>query len=377
MFSKDAIALTRKLIAFNTVNPPGDEAEIARFIGSILTENGFFVDYIPYEDKRLQLVAEKGVSAGIPPLVFTGHFDTVPLGAQEWSFDPFGGEIKGDQLYGRGSSDMKGGLAAMIIAAIQAFQNGEPKEGIRLIFTAAEESGCHGAKQLVKTYDKIGQACGIVVGEPTANLPATGHKGAVYLNMTTSGKTAHSSMPHLGDNAIYKAARAILKVEKFDFCAEEDPLLGWPTVNVGKISGGLNLNSVPDFAGFTVDARTTTKVDHEEFLSKLKKEIGVEVTMETLVNLKAVTSNENDPFVQRVYAACGVGEAAPGYPKSLPYLTDGSVLQGAYGGVPTVILGPGQPEMAHQTNEFCSIAKLEEAVSIYRNIILNKGKNHE
>lgn len=374
MFSKDVIALTRKLIAFSTVNPPGHEAEIAKFIGGILAENGFFVDYIPYEDNRLQLVAEKGVSAGVPPIVFTGHFDTVPLGAQAWSADAFEGEIIGDKLFGRGSSDMKGGLAAMAIAAIGAFRNGKPKEGVRLIFTADEEPGCHGARHLVKAYGKLGQACGIVVGEPTANLPAIGHKGAVYLNLSTSGKTAHSSMPHLGDNAIYKAARAILKVEKFDFCAEEDPLLGWPTVNVGKISGGLNLNSVPDFAGFTIDARTTGKTDHEKFLTKLKEELGNEVSMETLVNLKAVTGDGNDPFVQRVYAACGAGEAAPGYPKSLPYLTDGSVLQGAYGGAPTVIFGPGQPEMAHQTNEFCSIAKLEEAVTIYKNIILNRQR---
>lgn len=375
MFSKDVIALTRKLVSFNNVNPPGNEAEIAQFIGGILKENGFLVNYISYEDKRLQLVAEKGISCSIPPLVFTGHFDTVPLGAQEWSANPFGGETIGDKLYGRGSSDMKGGLAAMIIAAIQAFHVGKPMEGVRLIFTAAEEPGCLGAKELVKTYDKLGQAYGIVVGEPTANQPAIGHKGAVYLNLTTSGKTAHSSMPHLGDNAIYKAARAILKVEKFDFCVEEDSLLGWPTVNVGKISGGLNINSVPDFASFTIDARTTNKVDHEKFLSKLKAEIGAEVTMETLINLKAVISDENAPFVQRVYAACGIGKSVPGYPKSLPYLTDGSVLQDAYGGVPTIILGPGQPEMAHQTNEFCSIAKLEEAVTIYKNIILNREKS--
>ena len=322
------------------------------------------------------MVAEKGISDETPPVVFTGHFDTVPLGVREWSVHPFDGEVKDGRLYGRGSSDMKGGLAAMVIAAVLSFEKRTPEGGVRLVLTAGEELGCHGAKQLVETAKSLGRARGIIVGEPTSNLPAIGHKGGLYLNLTTSGKTAHSSMPHLGDNAIYKAARAILKMEKFDFEADEDPLLGWPTINVGKVFGGLNLNSVPDSAGFTIDARTTAKVDHQKLLSKLKTVLGDEVSLETLVDLKAVTSNENDPFVQTVYAACGISGVTPGFPKALPYLTDGSVLQPAYGGVPTVILGPGEPEMAHQTDEFCFISKMEEAVTIYKNIILNGGGDH-
>ncbi len=372
----DVISFARKLISFNTINPPGNEAGAARFVGRFLAENGFAVEYIPYEKKRLHVVAEKGISDETPPVVFTGHFDTVPLGAREWSVHPFDGEVKDGKLYGRGSSDMKGGLAAMVIAAVLSFEKRTPEGGVRLVLTAGEELGCHGAKQLVETAKSLGRARGIIVGEPTSNLPAIGHKGGLYLNLTTSGKTAHSSMPHLGDNAIYKAARAILKMEKFDFEADEDPLLGWPTINVGKVFGGLNLNSVPDSAGFTIDARTTAKVDHQKLLSKLKTVLGDEVSLETLVDLKAVTSNENDPFVQTVYAACGISGATPGFPKALPYLTDGSVLQPAYGGVPTVILGPGEPEMAHQTDEFCFISKMEEAVTIYKNIILNGGGDH-
>jgi succinyl-diaminopimelate desuccinylase len=369
----DVISFARKLISFNTINPPGNEADAARFVGRFLAENGFAVEYIPYEKNRLHVVAEKGISDETPPVVFTGHFDTVPLGAREWSVDPFGGEVKNGKLYGRGSSDMKGGLAAMVIAAVLSFEETTPEGGVRLVLTAGEELGCQGAKQLVETSKNLGQACGIIVGEPTSNLPAIGHKGGLYLNLTTSGKTAHSSMPHLGDNAIYKAARAILKMEKFDFEVEEDPLLGWPTINVGKVFGGLNLNSVPDSAGFTIDARTTAKVDHQKLLSKLKTVLGDEVSLETLVDLNAVASNENDPFVQRVYAACGISGATTGFPKALPYLTDGSVLQPAYGGVPAVILGPGEPEMAHQTDEFCLVSKMEEAVTIYKNIILNGG----
>jgi succinyl-diaminopimelate desuccinylase len=374
MLFEDIISLTRKLVSFNTVNPPGNESGIAMFVGSILAENGFDVSYIPYETNRLQLIAEKGCNDTIPPVVFTGHFDVVPLGVKLWSVDPFGGEVKDDRVFGRGTSDMKSGLAAMIIAAIQAFKEGSPEGGVRLVFTAAEELGCHGAKNLAETYANLGKTRGIIIGEPTSNIPAIGHKGGLYLNLTTTGVTAHSSMPHLGDNAVYKVARAISKIEKFDFGVEPDPLLGLPTINVGKVFGGMNINSVPDYAGFTIDARTTTKVDHQMLLKQLKAELGDEVSVEVLVDLHAVSSKENDPFVQMVYEACGIPKGTKDFPKALPYLTDGSVLQAVYGGVPAVILGPGEPTMAHQTDEFCYVSRLEKAIAIYKNIIFNGGK---
>jgi succinyl-diaminopimelate desuccinylase len=369
--------LTRELIALDTVNPPGNEAPAARLVGKLLEANGFEIDYVSYGEKRLHVAAQKGCGKNSLPVVFTGHFDTVPLGAVQWETDPFGGEIMDGKIYGRGSSDMKGGVAAMVVAAIRAFEEGTPPEGVRLLFTAGEETGCQGAKHLVSTYKKLGRTKGIVVGEPTANIPVTGHKGGLYLNLTTNGRTAHSSMPHLGDNAIYKAARAILKAENFDFGEEKDPLLGYSTLNVGKMQGGINLNSVPDHAEFTIDARTTTKVNHNNLLERLKKELGEEVTIEILVDLPAVFSNESDLFVQSVYAACGVKIGQAGFPKSLPYLTDGAVLQPAYGCISTVILGPGQPEMAHQTDEFCFTENIEKAVEIYSNIILKGGINNE
>lgn len=373
MQAKDVIKLTQNLVAFNTINPPGNESELAKFIGNLLEENGFQVEYIPFEKNRLHLIAEKGISETKDPVVFSGHFDTVPLGARNWVFNPFGGEITDGKLYGRGSSDMKGGLACMIVAAILAFVKGTPESGIRLIFTSGEELGCQGAGHLVEIHKNLGKASGIVIGEPTNNIPAIGHKGGLYLKLETKGITAHSSMPQMGDNAIYKAARAISKVEKFDFGVEKDPLLGMPTINVGTISGGMNINSVPDHAEFTIDARTTTKVNHEKLLRELNLFLGVEVTIETLVNLQAVSTDENNPFVKMVYSHCGILRNNEGFPKSLPYLTDGSVLQVAYNNAPTIILGPGQPEMAHKTDEFCYTENLVRAVEIYKNIIL-KGE---
>jgi succinyl-diaminopimelate desuccinylase len=366
----DVFTLTSKLLTFNSINPPGNEEAIARYTGELLSANGFRIEYLVFEENRLHLIADKGLSLTKSPIVLSGHFDTVPLGNKKWSIDPFAGEIKDGKIWGRGSSDMKGGLAAMICASIQAFDESPPEGGIRLIFTAGEELGCIGVQQLFKILKDPGKASAIIVGEPTANLPAIGHKGALYLNAVTSGLTAHSSMPELGVNAIYKAAASILRARDFNFNAERDPLLGFPTINVGKMSGGMNINSVPDHAEFTIDIRSTTGSDHAKILAGLATELGNETTLETLVDLKPVSTKETDPFIQLVYDVCGIDRSGREYPRALPYLTDGSVLQRVYNGVPTVILGPGQPEMAHQTDEYCYLQKLEQSVNIYKDIIL-------
>jgi succinyl-diaminopimelate desuccinylase len=365
----DVLSLTQALLSFNTINPPGNEEEIARYAGRFLEDNGFRTEYHIFGEGRLHLVAERGLSDSRPPIILSGHFDTVPLGNKKWSVDPFGGQVGDDKVWGRGSSDMKGGLAAMMLASILAFEEAPPAGGIRLIFSAAEELGCIGIQQLAKTLKNPGNASAVIVGEPTSNHPYIGHKGALYLNAVTKGVTAHSSMPHLGDNAIYKAARSILKAKDFNFRAESDPLLGLPTINIGRMSGGMNINSVPDHAEFSIDIRSTSKVDHSELLSRLAEELGPDTSLETLVNMWSVFTDEKNPFVQLAYDICGVDREDKSLPKTLPFLTDGSVLQRLYKGVPTIIIGPGQPEMAHQTDEYCYINKLEESVKIYSEII--------
>ena len=377
MANIDVISLTRELISFNTINPPGNESEIATKLGLILANNGFDVSLPEYDTNRLHLVAEKGVSEPEAPLVLSGHFDTVPLGELSWTREPFSGETEGDRIYGRGSSDMKGGVAAMTVAAIEATAEFSPLGGIRLIFSAGEELGCQGVQQLVDTHKKLGQARAVIVGEPTANIPAIGHKGALYLRVTTQGKTAHSSMPELGDNAIYKAAKCISKIESFRFGVEKDMLLCYPSINVGKMQGGMNINSVPDHAEFSIDIRSTSMIEHHSVLERLFSELGKDVAIETLVDLNPVSTRETDPFVQLVYDVCQTDRQDDTWPRSLPYLTDGSVLQPFYGGVPTIILGPGEPGMAHQTDEFCSIEKIKQAVSNYKNIILNRRNEND
>jgi len=368
----DVIALTRELISHNTINPPGNEAAVARKLGELLSKHGFKVDLPEYGKNRLHLVAEKGTAASGLPLVLSGHLDTVPLGKEPWKTDPFSGISRGDKLFGRGSSDMKSGVAAMTVAAIEASSDSSFEGGVRLIFSAGEELGCQGALALAQSHKDLGKAGAIIVGEPTGNIPYIAHKGALYLNVVAKGKTAHSSMPELGDNAIYKVARCISKVEEFRFEADKDPLLGFPSINVGKIEGGMNINSVPDHAEFSIDIRSTTRIQHQSVLQRLLHEFGEEIAIETLVDLKAVSTPETDPFVQLVYDICGIGPESDKRGQALPYLTDGSVLQACYNGAPTIILGPGEAEMAHKTDEYCFMENIIQSVSIYKNIILNR-----
>jgi succinyl-diaminopimelate desuccinylase len=365
----DVIELTKKLIKYNTVTPPGNEGEIAKYVGNILAENGFDVDYPEYEKGRLNLIATRGLSETLAPIVFSGHFDVVPLGATEWKRNPFNAEIIDGKLFGRGSTDMKAGVAAIIVAAIEAFKKNAPLGGVKLIFTANEELGCKGATKLVASNYNIGKARGIIIAEPTSNIPYISHKGGLYINAKTLGVTAHSSMPEKGVNAIYKAAKAITKISEFSFNVEEDSLLGYPTINVGKINGGLNLNSVPDKTEFTIDVRSTTKLKNDDAFKILKKELGDEVELEKIIALNAIASLEEEDFVKMVYKVCDNHNIVRTEKKSISYLTDASVLKPWLNNAPTIILGPGEPEMAHQTDEFCYVDKINETVNIYIDII--------
>src|SRR6266478_2983882 len=246
MSDRDAVALTRSLLRFDTVNPPGSERDCARHLGALLEGWGFRVAYHEYEDARTSVIARAGAEDS-PPLCLTGHIDTVPLGARAWSRDPFAGETDGDRLYGRGSSDMKAGVAAILLAARKLAKKFPGTPGLVIVLTAAEEGGCIGSEHLARTQ-LLGKAGAMLVGEPTSNYPYVGHKGSIKFHATFKGVSAHGSMPHLGSNAIYKAARAVNALEHFDFGAAAHPVMGSPTLNVGTMSGGSGVNMVPDTA---------------------------------------------------------------------------------------------------------------------------------
>jgi succinyl-diaminopimelate desuccinylase len=368
MSANDAVALTRELLAFDTINPPGRERDCARRAGELLEEWGFRVAYHEYEAGRTSLVARAGGNDDKAPLCLTGHLDTVALGARAWSKDPFAGETDGERLYGRGSSDMKAGVAAMLLAA-RAFSSrlaGTP--GITLVLTAAEEGGCIGSLELAKTA-LLGRAGALVVGEPTANEPYVGHKGSIKFHAQFRGVSAHGSMPELGVNAIYKAARAVAKLETFDFRASAHPVMGAPTLNVGTMAGGSGVNMVPDTATLGVDIRTVPGMDHAALIARLRQTIGDDAEMQVFSNLPPVWTPPDQEWIERVFAICEAHGGKRPAARTATYMTDAANLLKVYAGAPTVVLGPGEPQMAHQTDEYCSVERIGEAVSIYEALI--------
>ena len=366
--STNPLSLTRDLLAFNTINPPGQEQECAHYLGALLESVGFQVRCYEFAPQRTTVVARlSGVSDRLP-LCLTGHIDTVPLGATAWSQDPFAGEIASDKIYGRGSTDMKSGVAAMVVAAMQLGQLPSPKAGLTLILTAGEETCCQGAYHLASLDNVLSEAGAIVVGEPTANYPWIGHKGAVRFEIRTKGITAHASMPEQGVNAVYKAALAILQLREFDFQVAPHAIFGKPTLNVGTISGGLNINSVPDRCVIGVDIRTIPGQNHAEIREQLQDFLGSEVAIELLNQAQSIATDETNEWIQSVFRIVEPYLKTRPVAKGATFFTDASVLTPAFGHPPTIILGPGEPEMAHKTDEFCYISKLEEGVEIYTKI---------
>lgn len=371
----DAVTLTQELVRFDTRNPPGDEAQCAAMIADLLSSHGLSVTAHDFGPGRTNLIARFPIhesKAAQRPVIFTGHIDTVPLGAAEWSHDPFGAEIVDGRLYGRGSTDMKAGVAAMIAAVVEEADRLRERSNVVLVITGGEETGCEGAIALVKDR-MLDAASMLVVGEPTRNAFVAGHKGALWLKACCSGRTAHGAMPHLGDNAIYKAARAVTKLESFGFNAAQHPILGSATLNVGTMVGGLNINSVPDSAELTIDVRMLPGMDSAAVTDQLSFTLGGDCSISTILDLPAVWSDPAHPAM-KLFSECR--EAATGSASAVGganFFTDASILTPALGGVDTIICGPGSPDMAHKTDEYCEVAKIDEAVKIYRAIIAQAG----
>ena len=369
MAAQDAVALTRDLLRFDTVNPPGRERDCARYAGGLLQGWGYEVRYHEFDDGRTSVVARAGGAAGRDPLCLTGHLDVVPLGSRAWTKDPFAGETDGDRLFGRGASDMKAGVAAMLLAA-RAFAGklaGTP--GVVLVLTASEENGCVGSRHLAGLPALMGRAGAILVGEPTSNYPLVGHKGSLKFHARFRGVAAHGSMPELGENAIYKAARATGKLADFDFGVAAHPVMGAPTLNVGTFEGGSGVNLVPDAAAIGVDVRTVPGMDHGALRARFRTLLGPEAELDVFSDLEPVWTEPHEEWVGRVYGIVREQLGIVPEPRTAPYMTDAANLLKVYGGAPTLVLGPGEAAQAHQTDEYCSQERVRQAVALYEAVI--------
>ena len=271
---------------------------------------------------------------------------------------------------------MKSGIAAFVVAAIKLAPFLKNAPGITLVLTASEEVGCEGAKYLAE-QKLLARAGAIVVAEPTANYPYLGHKGLMWVEIETKGKTAHGSMPEQGDNAILKMNKVIGKLEHFDWqhqCGVDcHPVMGKPTMNIATIHGGLNTNSVPDLVKLTVDVRTVPGIDHVHLCHSIQTLIGDLGSVRKIVDTPPLYS-EPDEWIESVYDVATPFIDGKPSPKTIMFSTDGADLKRGYmesagGAVPAVILGPGQPEMAHQTDEWCSVKRIDESVEIFEKIM--------
>jgi succinyl-diaminopimelate desuccinylase len=353
------VELARDLVRTDTVNPPGHEARLASALARRLEDAGFDVALHDIGPDRASLVARLRGRGDAPALCLTGHLDTVPLGEAPWQRDPLGGEVADGRLHGRGSSDMKGGVAAIVVAAERVAALGRGDAGLEIVLCAGEETGCEGSLALARADGALGRAGAVLVAEPTSNYPCVAHKGVVWLDAVAEGRTAHGSAPHLGDNAVLHLAEAVLSLAGARFDVPDDPLLGAPTINVGTFAGGANVNSVPDRAVAAIDVRTTPSLDAEAVADRLGAAAGERVRLSQRMALDAVAADPAGDWIRQVFDVMAplIGERPE--PRGLAYFTDAAALAPAYGSPPVVVCGPGDADQAHATNESCSVEAIE------------------
>jgi succinyl-diaminopimelate desuccinylase len=177
-------------------------------------------------------------------------------------------------------------------------------------------------------------------------------------------------MPEVGENAINKMARVIHDLEGFEFPVKSHDVMGHPTLNVGTIHGGLNTNSVPDSAKITVDTRTVPGIDHVHLCHSLEHLVAARgASVRKIVDTPSLYTPPDDEWVQQVYEVCTPFLDARPTPKTITFSTDGADLKRGYGGPPAVILGPGEPKLAHQTDEWCSMARIEHSVDVFATLM--------
>jgi succinyl-diaminopimelate desuccinylase len=314
----------------------------------------------------------QGRGTGPGHLLLVGHLDTVPPGQQPWEHGALSGDIAEGRIHGRGASDLKGGLAAVVFAAGALVRNGfVPSSDLIIAGTAGEEVDCLGARTLVSDglLDGVGA---IGVPEPTGLDLYIAHKGALWARIVTQGRAAHGARPDLGVNAILHMHETIGRVMGTDWSAPAHPLLGQPTVNIGTIRGGTKTNMVPDRCELTIDFRTLPVQAHADLEARLRGVLGdlaatdpeYDATLEIVNDRAAVSAPDDSPFV---LTAMQVGESLWGerlQAKGVSYYTDASVLAPA-SGAPVIILGPGEADLAHQTNEWVSVQKLVQSARFY------------
>lgn len=369
--------LTR-LIAFDTVSRSSNLALI-KDVQNYCEQLGLTVDltFNEAQDKaNLFVTIPAGKNSDIVDkgLVLSGHTDVVPVDGQEWTSDPFTATIRGSQLYGRGSCDMKGFIACalnILPEAIKLSKIGKLHRPLHLALSFDEEVGCLGAPLILADLAARGitpDYC--IVGEPTNMTMVVAHKGIAVYRCRVHGKSAHSSLTNQGVNAISYASKLVGFVdglaEQISQRDDSDALFDVPysTLSVGTIQGGTATNIVPNLCEFTFDYRNLPHMTQDDILTPIQakvaelsaqmqvraSDVGIELLQEESV--PAMTDSTNDQLQQLVAALVEDDKR-----HKVAYATEGGQFTDA--GIPTIICGPGSIEQAHKADEYVELSELE------------------
>lgn len=377
MKESERVQVLQDLIRIHSAN--GNEVEVADYLQQLLAEHGITAQIDTFGDRRANLTAQIGRGTDKRVLGLTGHMDTVAVSSpKSWQHDPFGGEIVGDRLYGRGAADMKSGLAAQVIALIELKEAAIlPSGTVRLIATAGEELGTPGANRL-ESQGTAEELSGLVVGEPTGGNVIFAHSGSLNYEVTSTGKTAHSSMPDQGVNAITGLVKFIEAESGLFADAPVDPYLGKIQHSVTVIEGGHQVNSIPDSAKLQGNIRPTPACDNQEVASRLNEVID-QINHQTPFHLKLnifwdyhpISTDPQSEFVQSALRAAQQCFPHPVKTGIINGATDASVFRLHRPDLPVVVLGSDAWNVAHVTDEYTTISGYLATIKTYQQIIKN------
>ena len=282
-------------------------------------------------------------------ILLNGHLDTVPV-ASGWTKGQ--GAWEGDWLYGRGAADMKAGCVAALAAARVLVERGEP---VSVLLTTDEETSMAGSKALA-SRSIVRDAAAVVVLEPSSLRVITSEKGILWLRATTRGRSAHGSMPHLGDNAIQRMARGLARLEPY---AHPKDLLGELTVNIGRIEGGAAPNVVADRCSAELDCRhppSMTRPQVEALLRKAFADAGEDVEFELMQDVPAAGVAPEAPHVQLLREIAGTEVVGVTYATEMAWY--------ALHNPRCVVFGPGETARIHVPDERVSLQETVRAAEI-------------
>jgi acetylornithine deacetylase len=371
----DAVALARALIQIDSRNPalaplsPG-EGECARTLASILDDWGFSVQLMESVPGRPNVAARIGPGDS-PALMLNGHLDVV--GVEGMVHEPFSAELRGNRIYGRGSADMKSGVAAMCAAAV----NGADARSNRQILVTAvadEEYESLGMRALLA--DGI-RAQAAIITEPTRLAICPAHRGFVWIDVAFTGRAAHGSRYDIGVDAITHAGLLLAELENLERTRESGPrhrLLGRGSLHASKIQGGVGMSTYPEACNLAIERRTLPGESVEQALGEIadacavvrskRPEFDARVTLSTAQLPSDVPVDS--PIVERLRGALE-REQLPVKIEGLSAWTDAALLNEA--GIPTICFGPGDIALAHSAEEFVPIDEIALATRVLTRVV--------